>query len=107
MFFAEETAGGLYLTCDDLTSGAIDFRDACVNVIDSRWLDAARAEVAGSFRMNFNDFAGVSKVLFVVYGFATANATSDPIGVVCTEFEVGSLGSEPVTIPGDTMRSIQ
>ena len=106
--FASETAGGRYLTCqdiyDDPERGFI--AEPCVNILDSRWTDAQR-EGADTYRVSFSRFASELPVLFVVYAFATDRAEGIPIGVSCTSRDVGAPGSGPVMIPGDSMRAIQ
>ncbi len=105
---AAETAGGRYLTCqdiyDDVQRGFIS--EPCVNVLDSRWTDAQR-EGADTYRVSFSRFASELPVLFVVYAFATNRAEGIPIGVSCTARTVGAPGSGPVMIPGDSMKPIQ
>lgn len=108
LVLAEETAGGRYLTCQDIYADAARslIREPCVNVLDARWADAQR-ESADTFRVSFSRFASDLPVLFVIYAFSTDRAEGTPIGVSCTRFEVGAAGSGAATIPGDSLKPIQ
>lgn len=108
LVLATETAGGRYLTCQDIYADTARslITEPCVNILDSRWADAQR-EGADTYRVSFSRFASDLPVLFVIYGFSTDRAEGIPIGVACTEHQVGGVGSGAVMIPGDSMRAIQ
>jgi hypothetical protein len=108
LVLATETAGGRYLTCQDVYDDAARalIVEPCVNVLDSRWADAQR-EGADTYRVSFSRFASELPVLFVIYAFSTDRAEGVPIGVACTAHEVGAVGSGALMIPGDSMRAIQ
>lgn len=108
LVLAEETAGGRYLTCQDIYADAERglIREPCVNILDARGAEAQR-ENADTFRVSFSRFASDLPVLFVIYAFSTDRAEGVPIGVSCTRYEVGASGSGAVTIPGDSMKPIQ
>lgn len=100
-----ESSGGQVWTCDDVYAGRVDLQNQCHNFLDTRGQDIARPE--NQYTMTFTRFAGGQLTLFIVYGYAQAEADGAPIGVSCASQMIPGPGGGLLMIPGDTMRSIQ
>lgn len=102
---AAETAGGASVTCEQVYAGEVDIAGGCHNVIDSRGQEIAG--VAATYPMPFSRFPSEMRVLFIIWGYDTEGSEGDPIGVSCTEFDVGPAMQGAMRVEGDMMRPIQ
>lgn len=100
-----ETTGGASVTCEQVYAGEVDIAGGCHNVIDSRGQEIAG--VAGTYPMPFSRFPAERRVLFIIWGYEMDNSEGDPLGVSCTEYEVGSPMQGEMRVEGDMMRPIQ
>lgn len=105
---AKETAGGSYLTCDQMLAGNVDWDEPCLNIIDARYADNS-SQQGDTFPMNFSRIPGGLDVLLVVYAFDTEFAASQPIGVACAEASVPLKGETemPTEVSGGEMTDLR
>lgn len=103
---ASATAGGDRLTCRDLYDSRVSVDEHCYNIIDSRGRGTIGA-MGDVYPFAFSGFASGQRVLFIVYGYEMENSEGDPIGVSCTERDVGAPGDGPQNVAGDMMRRFQ
>lgn len=106
---AAEMAGGVSITCDDaINRFSWDewTSNTCFNVLRSQYR-LITPPVAQVYTLSFSSFASGQKSLFLAYGFTDEDVATDPIGVTCTEFDVGPAGQVNVEIMGDNLQRIQ
>ena len=99
-----ESSGGQAWTCDDVYNQKLDLTSMCHNILDTRGQDIAQPD--DQFTVTFTRFASSQTSLFIVYGYSEPGSEGNPIGVSCTEYEVGAPGLGLVMIPGDQMRRL-
>ena len=99
-----ESSGGQAWTCDDVYNQKLDLTSMCHNILDTRGQDIAQPD--DQFTVTFTRFASSQTSLFIVYGYSELGSEGSPIGVSCTEYEVGGPGLGLVMIPGDQMRRL-
>lgn len=103
--FASRTAGDRTITCAEIYAGAIDFADRCYNVLDSKSIPVSQN--GDTYTVGFNSFASGQRTLFVIFGHTEIGARGDPVGVSCTELDVGPpTGAGPMFFAGDPMRRL-
>ena len=103
---AAETAGGATITCAEVYAGDVDFTNGCHNIVDSRGFPAGI--VGDSYQAFFSRLPTERKVLLVLRGYEeTVAMMSDPIGISCTELDVGGPEGDGVDVEGDMMRLIR
>lgn len=105
LVMASETTGGSYVSCQDVYDGNIDFANPCYNIMDARGSNAA-PNMPDVPILTFSGFPSGQRTLFIIYGFTEEGAAGDPIGVSCTEYDVGAPTDMKVTVEGDMMRRI-
>lgn len=102
---AERTAGELLIDCADVYTGEVDLTDRCYNVLESR--GHAVGQSGDTYTISFGNFASGQRTLFIMYGFTQTQARGDPVGVSCTEVDVGPpTGGQPQFFAGEPMRPL-
>jgi hypothetical protein len=103
--FASRTAGDAIIGCADLYAGSIDFADRCYNVLDSKSINVS--QTGDTYTFSFNGFASGQHTLFILYGHESTGAGGPPVGVSCTEIDVGPpSGGMSQFFAGDDMRPL-
>lgn len=81
-----ETAGGLELTCADLTADTVSLSDACVTVMEARRWNLAELRPTGEIYTLFSsNFPTSKRALFMVEAFAEPLGNGMRLGVACAE----------------------
>ncbi len=105
-----EPAGGLAISCADVpgTISWDDWKNPCYNLLRTKYV---KTDAQQTYRINMSGFASERSVLFITYGFdeLTINNGLQPIGVTCTEWEVGVADPNGglVQVPGNNLERIQ
>jgi hypothetical protein len=103
---AAETAGGAAVSCADVYAGEVDPNDGCYNIVDSRGFPTAI--VGDSYQTFFSRLPANRKVLLLLWGYQEEVASmGEPIGISCTEYDVGMPDGDGDDVEGDMMRLIQ
>ena len=103
---AAESAGGAEVSCAEVYAGDLDFGNSCYNIVDSRGF--AAAIVGDAYQTFFSRLPTQRKVLLVVRGYEEdLDSMGEPIGISCTELDVGEANGTGVDVEGDMMRLIQ
>jgi hypothetical protein len=103
---AAETAGGAAISCAEVYAGDVDLTDGCYNIVDSGGY--AAVIVGDAYRALFSRLPTERKVLLVVRGYEQdLDSMGEPIGISCTEYDVGGPDGDGDDVEGDMMRLIQ
>jgi hypothetical protein len=98
---AAETSGGASVSCTEVYAGEVDLTRDCYNIVDSSRFSVAM--VGDTYQVFFSGLPTERKVLLLLWGYET----TEPIGLSCTEFDVGGRDGTGVDVEGDMMRLIQ
>jgi hypothetical protein len=102
---AEETAGGATVSCAEVYAEDVDLTNGCYNIVDSRGFQAAI--VGDAYPATFSRLPTERKVLLVIRGYEEdLDSMGEPIGISCTELDVGGPDGTGVDVEGDMMRLI-
>ncbi len=101
---ASGTAGQRVIGCDDVYSGTVDLTDRCFNVLYSKSINVS--QTGDTYTVAFTGFASGQHTLFLIYGFTSVGARGAPVGLSCSEIDVGppSPGGQTQYFAGDRMR---
>jgi hypothetical protein len=103
---APETAGGAAVSCAQVYAGDVDLTNGCYNIVDSRGFPAAI--VGDTYQAFFSRLPVERMALLILRGYEEEVASmEEPIGISCTEIEVGMRDGSGVDVEGDMMRLIQ
>lgn len=100
---AQQSSGGVRLTCDDVIRSSFDLSGSCLNVMTSRLITISQG--GQTFTFTFGSFGAGVEVLLLVYGFGDSRASTTPLGVTCTPHVSGAPGTGPVRLFGAPMRA--
>ena len=102
---AAESAGGAPVACPEVYAGDVDLMNGCYNVVDSRGF--AAAIVGDAYQAFFSRLPTERKVLLLIRGYEEdLDSMGEPIGISCTELDVGGPDGTGVDVEGDMMRLI-
>jgi hypothetical protein len=102
---AARTAGDAIITCEDIYAGRIDLSDRCYNVLESESTNVS--QTGDTYTVSFNGFTSGQRTLFILFGHESTGARGEPVGLSCTEIDVGPpMGGMSQFFAGDRMRAL-